>query len=473
MKGLTITSEIIMALGMIVLAVVFSLVSSQVIGSQQSGILSGAQASMAEEIARNIEEAGSFTGSTQITYQPPIDLYTLQARQGRIEVDIEGEETREVRIQTAELEENTLENAENICITRGDKVTLKEGKCESIDVSELCEDGGCSPNQCKPEAGEDCSSAGCSCGEQGSPASSECAYDHDPNYDPNYINPSGDPEPVVDLSCINEEYVGVQEEGDRCEYNFECSASLSCNPAAPSGPGKSHCCPQGKQWNGSQCIESNVMHVTFMPVNFDPGEIDNPMGGYPSYSDMISDVKSEFKAKTPLKECSNPDNHVKFHVVDKTDVETDADCNIDNCQCDISNPSTCQNCKNEMTQCKNSATNAPPGTKVHGFCEGASCGQFGGVANTPGVWGVTNVGTVVPDETALHELGHNFHLNHIEACGNPSDACEPKNANDCNEPQSAKEDFLLSYCNNRDKYGPSGYEHLKNNEFDQFAGECY
>lgn len=398
MKGLTITSEIIMALGMIVLAVVFSLVSSQVIASQQSGIFSSVQEGMAQDIADNIEQIESFSGSTQITYETPIDLYTLQMKDGKIELDIEGEETKEVRIQTAELEQNKVENADNICISRGDKVSIDAGRCETIETSDLCVGGGCNPNQCQPDLGEDCSNSGCSCGEQDSPASSICAYNHDPNYDPEYIEGG---EAVVDLSCINEEYVGVQEEGERCEYDFECSGiesdGLTCSIHSDADSSDSkHCCPEGEAWDGEQCREEiDKFKLAFVPLNQNTG----------SYDSAVNSQSEFFIENYPFKSCQDQVEIIKVDEVCSVPV----------------GPSSCTDSGRQQTiesieDCVEDAGH-PDYDKAAGIFQNDICGGTLGWSYGPSHYDAV-VSTVGFEEVTAHEIGHEYGLNdeYIDTC---------------------------------------------------------
>lgn len=400
MKGLTITSEIIMALGMIVLAVVFSLVSSQVIGSQQSGIFSSVQEGMAQDIADNIEQIESFSGSTQITYETPIDLYTLQMKDGKIELDIEGEETKEVRIQTAELEQNKVENADNICISRGDKVKIEAGRCETIETSDLCAGGGCNPNQCMSNFGEDCSNAGCSCGEQDSPASSVCAYNHDPNYDPEYID-GGDP--VVDLSCINEDYVGVQEEGGRCNYDFECSSSLSCNPSAPSGPSGSYCCPSGLSYAGSDdgCKFVNRFHLVFVPLQYSDGE----------KSQFNNWVEDEYLDMW-LEDLPVSRDQIKVDILDPSQVDNSQIQSTGNGDCPTADINLAKGeANNHVTSNYDHAVGIYKDTSLCGL---ASCGDYENMGTSKGsVSAAENPSVNWGPGVAAQEIAHNWGFNHI------------------------------------------------------------
>ncbi len=403
MKGITITSEIIMAIGMMTLAVIFSLVSSQVIGGQQSGIFGDLQTGMASDIARNIEKVGNFDGTTQITYEAPVDLYTLSVEDGRVSMDIEGENSRTVEIQTGSIEQNTIEDADFICIGRGNQVRIQEGRCENIDTSELCSGGGCNPNRCLPDLGETCQNSGCSCGEQGGQASSECAYDHDPNYDPEYIDPSGDPDPIVDLSCINKEYVGVQEEGERCEYDFECSDSdpLKCSlHSNAASSDKTHCCPQGQAWDGEQCREEkDKFKLAFVPLNENTAAYDSAV-----------DTQSDFFIENyPFNSCQDKVEIIKIDEV-----------------CDVPiSPSSCTdsgqlNTIKEIESCVEDAGYSDY-DKAAGMFQSNVCESAAGWSYGPENFDAV-VSTVGNKEVVAHEIGHEYGLNdeYVDACRYPN-----------------------------------------------------
>jgi hypothetical protein len=397
-----IISEVIMALGMIVLAVVFSLVISQVTGGQQSDILSESQSGMAGELSTNIDKLKNFEGSTQLSFNPPVDLYDLNAEKDKLELSVDGEDTKEVSVQTIELEPNSIEDADEICLSKEqDKISIEAGNCDALDTSNICAGGGCNPNMCQPSLGEDCSNAGCSCSSQSSPASDHCAPNYDPNYDPSYINPSGDPDPVVDLSCINEEYVSVQDKGERCEYNFECSGSLECPGKHPdASPSiEKHCCPPGESWDGSQCKEDSKFKLVFVPLNKNTG----------AYDSAVSQQSEFFIDNYPFRNCED-----QIEVVKVNDV------------CDVPvSSSSCTDSNQVMTvdEIEECADDAGHGdfTKAVGVFQENVCGGTLGWSYGPNAYDAV-VSTAGSTVVTAHEIGHEYGLNdeYLDICRYPS-----------------------------------------------------
>jgi hypothetical protein len=114
--------------------------------------------------------------------------------------------------------------------------------------------------------------------------------------------------------------------------------------------------------------------------------------------------------------------------------------------------------------------------KVVGLCKGETCeGACGCAAGIPADSSITNFVTCAEDqayEVVTHEIGHSLGLCHVEGCG-ASGACMDwcVNKHDCNDPE--REEYTMDYCYPMKKYGPSGFEFLKNNVLDEYVSDCY
>jgi hypothetical protein len=467
-KGMTITSEIVMGIGMITLGVIFSLISSQIIAGQQSNILGGAQNEMAAELQQNIELVQGFEDTTKISYTPPVDLYTIEVREGDIVLDIEGEETANFGTQSVKIQDTNIEDSDELCIIKNStQVKISQKSCKSIDKSELCRDG-CDPNSCQPQYGDTCSTPACEYPEH---AESDEATEYcEPGYKPDYIDEG---ESTTDMGFVDQDYTQVQGKGDRCTKNFECGETsgenLECNAAIASGPSGSYCCPSGESWTGSECKTNEKFNIVYAPAR------------YSSQSNFETDANNAHSyliSKAPFNECSNPDDAVKKTLIDKSE------CDIDTCDMSIENPP----CYQQMRQCANDELGVGNWNKIIGLAQGTGpfitlpggrTGRICGKANSiPGDVSVT-YNTCGP-VTAAHEAGHSFGLFHIDGGGGASGTVCDLSGEQPNEddgkcegtPLSEREEFIMSYSDNRQRYGPAGFEHLENNVLDSALEVC-
>lgn len=451
-KGMTVMSEILLAMTVLGVTVMLALMASGVLGGQISDLFEERHISMAEEVELNIERVNQMDGGSSLEYRPPSDSYSLRVQEGRIQVRTgSGSTTFTPRAQLIETEE--ISDTEAVCFqkTQDGEVTLTEGGCDAVELDEVCEDG-CGPDACYPDLGEDCSDLGCECtGEQ------LCLEDEPgPEYDPEYIDE--DSEISDELNCLNEDYIGVQDSESRCEYDFECQEGLEC--AKEQGGGESYCCPVGERYNSDtgECEGDSAYNLAFVPAR------------YSSQADFSSDADEFFEyyiSRAPFRECSQPDQNV-----DKIKVET-SECEIDNCNVWESNQ-----CFEEMKSCADEHIGVGEWDKIVGLAEGTGPsveidGELGIIAgraeSIPGEVSVTYTAHSVV--TGAHEIGHTKGLYHVDT-GQEAGTHQGPNEADNHEPLEDRMEFIMSYSNQRDRFGPAGYEHIKENVVNEAIEGC-
>lgn len=385
MKGMTITSEVIMAIGMITLAAIFSLVSAEIISGQQSGIFGDAQNRMTQELSDSIETMEGLEGGTQLTYTPPVDFYTLEESSNGFALRISGEDTETYSFQSLKVEiDDTIEDADHLCLTReGTDLRIAAGSCDTFDTSDICEDG-CSTTICQPELGEDCTNTACTYPEN---ADSEASQYCDPSYSPDYIDEG---EPTTEMEWVDQDYTD-QGKGDRCEKDFECGTSggeeLECNSATSSGPSGSYCCPSGEKWDGSSCEEVNEIKLVFVPLNENSDD----------YDDAVSSQSGFFIEQFP---------------VESEDVEVTKVSDVCNLEYDY-----CSNQGQVLRDVENCAESA--GHTDYMFAIGVFQNN---VCGTTAGWSHPSVDSAVVETSSkvitAHEIGHQYGLNdeYLDVC---------------------------------------------------------
>ncbi|MFB6174640.1 MAG: hypothetical protein ABEJ87_01545 [Candidatus Nanohalobium sp.] len=485
-KGMTIISEALLSLGIILVAVAFVFVGGNIISFQSGGLFSSAQNQMAGEVSSVIEGLPDASGSFSMTYEPGVESYTLTVQDNTvITVEVPGQETSSSSFVGLKLENTRISDSNAICITKTEmRVNLSAGKCENKSMSNFCANGRCVNNKCQPSLGETCTNSGgdCTCG---SDSACETGYKAE-----DYIDASGSGDDEVDTNkkgCVLPKFVGAQDtNGDKCDNNFECSAGKTCNQATPSsGLSGSYCCPTGEKWDGSSCVRANVYDVVFVPIDYSNSEI----------SSFQTTSENSFKyfrdSVSPFKSCSTPSAHTKAYYADNA-----------NGVCDISSScawsgsggpspphpylgneprSSWKGCWADMRDCANRVYGSEDWDMVVGMNKGDGF-SWGGLAKwfDVGAAIVDDIPQSDTEQTTAHEIGHTLNLRHLSpdggrVCPVPGGACSAPNNEDCNAPPglSERRDFLMTYCSSLDRYGPEGYEHMKQNSLQPYLwGSC-
>jgi hypothetical protein len=479
---MTVVSEALLAIGIIMVSMAFVLVGGNIISFQTEGLFQSTQNRIPAQISKLVREMPSASGTYSTTFQPSIESYTLQIQSNRtITAEVPDAGRSSTTFLDYRMENTVIRNAEEVCITKkSDNVSITSGSCETGNLNNFCADGRCINNICQPDRGETCANSGgdCTCNTQ-------CQPDYEAGTYMNPIQGAGDSmEDTDQKECVLPRFVDAQDNpGDKCEYDFECGTDsgqdLQCNSATgSSGLSDTYCCPQGKNWNGIKCKDTNVLEIAAVPISFPASELDDSISGYSSYTDMISSMSQAYGANTPFKQCSAPGNHYEIKPIRKSNVQNIAACDID---CQIGAPNTgadLNQCGQKMKDCADQALGIGEYNRVHGFCKGFNCGGFGGIAFRPGDTAVTHTGQNDIDATFLHEDGHNNNLAHIDnslsstysVCTDPDQTCTAGNAADCNEPKPQRKKFYMTYCSNEQRFGPNGFQHMKQNPLKTYLG---
>lgn len=489
MKGMTIISEALLAIGIIMVAIAFVLVGGNIISFQTEGLFSSTQNQLSEEVTGVINGLPSASGTFSTTYEPSIDTYTVTVQEHRsITAEVPGQETSSTSFLALRLENTRISSADKICITkRGNTVNFTEGSCSTGGLDSFCRNGRCVNGVCQPERGETCSNSGGDCvcpddSEYGE-ASNICMPDYQAE---DFIEGSDNdaPDSTEPIGCVKDEFVGTQETGERCSYNFECQASLTCSSTSESVD--TRCCPEGETWNGDQCIESQVFDIVYVPVNYDSSDL----GEYQSDADQFH---STFVSTSPFSTCSDPSLHAEKHVAS----DIGSECNIEASTSsgrwgvEYGPRGTWSGKWAQVRDCANEIYGGDGWDNLHAICKsGEYCSESG--LGGKAAW----IGTAAsftdqrssselsldPARVGSHEIGHTLNLRHVEPTSSnscdlsagcdtsnpPSTPSPPNTPDDCETGQTP--DYMLSYCQASDQYGPEAYDHLESSELDPFLG---
>lgn len=135
-RGLSSTAEILLVLGVVILAIGFLPVATKVIGSQAQSVSADQQREIAMDLSDRIATVTSHaTQNITVTYRPPVQQYVLTVKeQDTIAVQLPNTETQSTTIQDVTIENTQIEDADAICIRRyEDTVRLTEGVCPHLD----------------------------------------------------------------------------------------------------------------------------------------------------------------------------------------------------------------------------------------------------------------------------------------------------------------------------------------------------
>lgn len=489
-KGMTIVSEALLAVGIILVSMAFVMVGGNIVSFQTEGLFASTQNQMPAEISGIIENFPRSSGEFSTTYEPEIDTYTLQVQENRtITTDIPDAGRASTEFLDYRIQNTVIRNSNEICIRKkGTRVSLSEGSCNTGNLSTFCKNGRCINGKCQPSKGETCANAGddCKCpgDAQTTPASSTCK----PNYKAeSFINASGSGDGNLDatqpIGCVEPEFIDSQSKKDKCEYDFECDSSLNCNSAtSSSGLSGNYCCPSGQKYNGSSCIDSNTYDIVVIPMSYDNSDIS-------SFQSISQDSFEYFRDQSsPFKSCSTPSSHTKAHIAGNAN----GACDIES-TCDPYGPSNSylfsgnsrpnwQGCWAEMRDCANEVYGSTDWDSVVAMNKGNGFG-FGGLAKSFSTEAaiVDDAPEPTTEETFSHEIGHTLGLRHINpdgasfgsgyTCQSATGACNGPNEDDCYSPPSLtdRKEFIMSYCD-KNKFGPEGYQHMRSNTLKPYLG---
>ena len=419
---MTIVSEALLAIGIIMVSMAFVLVGGNIISFQTEGLFQSTQNRIPAQISKLVREMPSASGTYSTTFQPSIESYTLQIQSNRtITAEVPDAGRSSTTFLDYRMENTVIRNAEEICITKkSDNVSITSGSCQTDNLNNFCANGRCINGICQVNRGETCANSGgdCTCNTQ-------CQPDYEANSHMNPITGAGDnTDDTNQKECVLPRFVGSQDNsGDKCEYDFECGTDsgqdLQCNSATgSSGLSNSYCCPQGKNWNGSQCEDVDKLKLVFVPLNTKNGDY--------NYGNGVSTQSSFFEQVYPV---SSQD--VKFEKLTQT-------CNVPVDQNSCSNDDR----RNTLQKVQDCAINQGHGNADHyvGMFQNNICQNIGPSNKDVAGWSVPTTPSVVSEagfkEVTAHEIGHNYGLNdeYIDACrytsiGNRQVAVSPEQSN--------------------------------------------
>lgn len=468
-KGMTIISEALLAVGIILVSMAFVIVGGNIISFQTEGLFSSTQNQMPEQITGIVNELPESSGEFSTTYEPEIDTYTLQVQENRtVTADIPDAGRSSTEFLDYRIENTVIRNADKICIRKNsNNISISSGSCDTGNLSTFCANGRCINNNCQPGKGETCANSGGDCSCPADSASPEASDTCKPDYKAdNFINASGAGDSDLDatrpIGCVEKDYINAQSKGDRCEYDFECKGSNTCSSSTSSS---GRCCPQGEMWNGSACTPT--YQIVAVPIKYNlPSEMS-------SYKQDASDFEEFWERKSVFRTCNSPDKAVEVKTLSNT------------CSNDVS--SACQGsfcsdaCANAIIQC--ASNNYPNFDKAEGFYDGPGMSVSGGTVTgcsgkadlTLDNQGSSNGGAIhitgsgfESGKGVAHELGHDFGLCHGKSdssWSNPSvKPCNPSIDSGCSGTGSTGTCIGCdsSYCPNDDPQDPADVMNYQN-----------
>lgn len=476
-KGLNIISEILMGMGIMIASIVFFLAVSQLIGSKEREITKNVEKIILEEIQNRVDEARGQRGEFIIQYymKPKLAAYVMKGNGSILMLKSpRKEEFERAKVPGFKILDFEIRDEDFICIKKleDDTLTFEGGKCKELGISEnFCSDLKCVDNVCTPNLGERCDSPDCKCEKD-----TFCA--------PNYRNKGC----LDEKGCVLEQCIGILEEAEMCQFDWECKEPLTCKPSRTGEKGcclkddifdgvqckkggigdpcerneecsqdlrcnPTHdtfkqypkaCCPGGKGWNGTECVLIKTFNIVYVPIGYNENT-------YSSYLSAAKAAYRNFLKVSPAKECKAPETRVRAIYVNLSD------CNFPSCG------GHCGDCTSKAVQCARKMQ-SKLGIKVHiaagitrsglggfaGGCAGTGIGRNGGIGGSS-----SNPSPRIVN----HEIGHSLGLSHLSGCDSPGGACMGVNSADCREP--GKRSFLMTYCPSPNRYGPAGYKYIK------------
>jgi len=189
------------------------------------------------------------------------------------------------------------------------------------------------------------------------------------------------------------------------------------------------------------------MNIVWVSEGYSPGESGK-------FVELAKAAEAYFLTKYPVKDCSNPAERVKFYYI--TPDKCDATCDVAT--------EVCTGCVDNARECvKNNGLSGiydkfvalipTEGTMLS--CSQGIPGDGASVSRWESEETLEFVAAV-----ASHELGHTYGLCHVPLCNAQcgTDCSWCPNYADIQDP---KDWDIMTYCNIDEKFGPTGYEHLK------------
>lgn len=453
-KGMTITSEAFLSIGIILVSIVLAMVAGRVIEFQALGVFEQTQENFLNEIDSIITSLGPYDGTREVQYNPPVENYDLYVQENSV-IEINIDETPARASFTEKHIENTfIQNAESLCIVQSDgQLQINEGRCTE-DLTDFCSGTRCEDGQqCYVDKGETCVSDDCACppqyeGYENDPASTDFCK---PDYTP--VDTVEDNGQVVDhttkTGCLTEPYFQYREEGETCHENFECNNTLKCLEdidknnfyCCPEGERYDEsegeclehildkgeecdplddlcddeedlscletadefedydnaCCPDGEQWNGTHCEVQDLYTLVFVPID------DNQGYSQTNFETAVEEQGDFFIESFPLQDCP-----------EKVEIKTTDPCEMDNA-CDLSSDAAVAQTLWDIYDCATDEFdefNMVTGILTQGGC-GDTAGFSFGITPPP-----TNVAAWNSEVVTAHEIGHEYGLNdeYLDVC---------------------------------------------------------
>ncbi|MEM5813449.1 MAG: hypothetical protein QXU71_03755, partial [Candidatus Aenigmatarchaeota archaeon] len=200
-------------------------------------------------------------------------------------------------------------------------------------------------------------------------------------------------------------------EGEECECNTQCKSGLKCDKTR-------HCCPPGKQWNGSECIKVDVWDFVLVALNFKENEEE-------LFNNTAKKAYEYWIKVSPFRECKDLENRIKVYYVGPK-------------YCKETCTNYCDDCVEAAIRCVRNYFREfyddPDGwDKIAGisrkpFGSVIGCGPW-----TPGPGGPSSTtyynyykgGIFFSDRVVVHEVGHTLNLCHECNLARPNETLCP------------------------------------------------
>lgn len=240
-------------------------------------------------------------------------------------------------------------------------------------------------------------------------------------------------------------------EGDSCVCGTQCNTNLLCDPTG-------HCCPAGKEWDGTTCKVKNVWDVVFVPINYGTSDAD-----FQSFQALTQVAYNDFTAKSPFKECAakgiNLKDKIAVHLISNKDCT--AGCGGANC------------CLDQIMGCVDNSefrtkwdkivaiSNSGPLYEPQYGIRYLGCGPFQAAVGGPA--SITIASYIGP--TSTHEIGHTLGLCH--ECGLDGS----NRYSDCPNPDVTDQRYVMCY-GSQQFFSSASYNFIRDNTLNEWVKEC-